>query len=87
MTLGGMAAVATVAVAAAAIFAVAGLADGSEVVTNQFHVVVKRDAQHEDTRQLADEIATKSGFHNLGPVSNPINMSQADNIQFSTDLS
>ena len=44
---------------------------GGQVVTNQFHVVVKRhsDNGENDLRSLADDIATEHGFHNLGPVS------------------
>ena len=45
---------------------------GGQVVTNQFHVVVKRHADNGgegDLRGLADDIATEHGFHNLGPVS------------------
>jgi hypothetical protein len=42
-----------------------------DVVTNQFHVVVKRDSSSNGAsgRKLADEIAKSNGFHNLGPVS------------------
>ena len=44
---------------------------GGQVVTNQFHVVVKRHSDNGETdlRSLADDIATEHGFHNLGPVS------------------
>ena len=49
----------------------AASAQGGQVVTNQFHVVVKRHAGNDkaDLRSLADNIATEHGFHNLGPVS------------------
>lgn len=40
-----------------------------EVVTNQFHVLLKRSAEHPDLKQLADDIAKDHGFHNLGHVS------------------
>ena len=41
-----------------------------EVVTNQFHVLVKREAsQPGSERAMADDIARQNGFHNLGPVS------------------
>ena len=49
----------------------AASAQGGQVVTNQFHVVVRRRADNDkaDLRSLADDIATEHGFHNLGPVS------------------
>ena len=42
-----------------------------EVVTNQFHVRIRRDASgdHAFHRAIADNIAKENGFHNLGPVS------------------
>ena len=45
------------------------LCDAKEVITNQFHVVIKRDAEHADPRGFADQVARDNGFHNLGPVS------------------
>ena len=42
---------------------------GREVVTNQFHVLIKREAAAE-ANNVADDIAREAGFHNLGPVSN-----------------
>lgn len=39
-----------------------------DVVTNQFHVLIKRSADHPDPRQLAKDIARDNGFHYLGPV-------------------
>ena len=50
----------------------ASFASANEVVTNQFHVVVKREASGSHPggpRALADQIARETGFHNLGPVS------------------
>ncbi len=46
-------------------------ASASEVVTNQFHVVLKRDVSnaHRTTRDVAEDIAKEHGFHVLGHVS------------------
>ena len=40
-----------------------------DVVTNQFHVLIKRDANHPNPNLLAESIAKENGFHYLGPVS------------------
>ena len=45
------------------------LYDAKEVITNQFHVVIKRDTEHQNPREFADQVARDNGFHNLGPVS------------------
>ena len=54
-----------------ALASVASAASGpsKEVVTNQFHVLIKRDASHDNPHELASQIARENGFHNLGPVS------------------
>jgi len=42
-----------------------------EVVTNQFHVVIKRDVHNGEihtAKAIADQIAKEHGFHNLGPI-------------------
>ena len=60
--------------AAATLLACLVSAAAAEVVTNQFHVHVKREALEDggsrSARQVADEIARDNGFHNLGHVSN-----------------
>ena len=42
-----------------------------EVVTNQFHVIIKRSPKSEvddNPREIADQVAKEHGFHNLGHV-------------------
>ena len=51
-----------------------GSAKNGEVATNSFYVKIHADKKHPDPGGLAHKIARRNGFHNLGPVSEKIQL-------------